>query len=211
MNHLFLNDHQLKSEFHVLAGIDEAGRGPLAGPVVVAAVILKEGFEHPLIRDSKKISESVRDALFSEIIENSICHQIEVIPPAIIDEMNILQATLMGMRVCAEKLAVQPDLCLIDGNRLPIRMPYPSRTVIKGDDAHACIAAASILAKVTRDRIMIELDAQYPGYGFAKHKGYPTREHLEAIEKLGVLDIHRKSYGPVAQLTFNFNKSIDFH
>ncbi len=194
-------------EYPILAGIDEAGRGPLAGPVVIASVILKPEWEHPMVRDSKKLTEPVRESLYEIIIQNSLSYHIEIIPPKIIDEMNILQATLMGMRICAEKLVIQPDLCIIDGNKIPANMPYPSQSVIKGDGTHACIAAASILAKVTRDRIMIAMDAQYPGYGFAHHKGYPTKEHMEAIEKLGVLKEHRQSYAPISQLTFRFDSA----
>jgi ribonuclease HII len=209
MNPLFKNDNELKKQYPIIAGIDEAGRGPLFGPVVVASVILKDDFEHHQINDSKKLTEAKREFLYDEILLNAVCYHIEVISPQIIDSINILQASLLGMRVCAENLQIKPSLCLIDGNHLPTKMPYPSQAVIKGDGLHACIAAASILAKVTRDRIMVEMDAKYPGYGFAHNKGYPTKEHLEAIERLGVLPDHRQTYGPISQLTFKFNNFID--
>jgi ribonuclease HII len=209
MNLLFKNDRELKRQYSIIAGIDEAGRGPLAGPVVVAAVILNDNYEHPLINDSKKLSAKVRELPFEDIVQNAICYHIEVISPKIIDSLNILQACLLGMRLCAEQLTVKPSMCLVDGNHLPKNMPYPSQAVIRGDRQFACIAAASILAKVTRDRIMIEMDTKYPGYGFAHNKGYPTKEHLAAIEKLGILTEHRQTYGPIAQLVFKFNNFID--
>ncbi len=209
MNQLFQNDQELKMQFPIIAGIDEAGRGPLAGPVVIAAVILQDNYEHPLINDSKKLTEKVRELLYHEIQQHSVAYHIEVISPQVIDSMNILQATLLGMRLCAENLQITPDLCLVDGNKLPRNMPYPSQAVVKGDGLHACIAAASILAKVTRDRIMIDMDTKHPGYGFAHNKGYPTKEHLQAIEKLGILKDHRLTYRPIEQLTFRFNIFID--
>jgi ribonuclease HII len=209
MNILFTNDNKLKKQYPIIAGIDEAGRGPLFGPVVIASVILKNKFRHDLINDSKKLSEKVREFLYDEIIKNAECYHIEVVSSQVIDSMNILQASLMGMRVCAENLKIEPNLCLVDGNYIPKNMPYPTQAIIQGDGHHACIAAASILAKVTRDRIMIEMDSKYPGYGFAHNKGYPTKEHLEALERLGALPDHRQSYGPIAQLTFNFNNFID--
>jgi ribonuclease HII len=209
MNALFINDLEIKKTYPIIAGIDEAGRGPLFGPVVVAGIILRDGYEHPLIDDSKKIQEKVREQLYEEIINNAVAYHIEVISSKIIDAMNILYATLFGMKICAEKLTITPDLCLIDGNQLPRNMPYLSQTVVRGDGTHACIAAASIIAKVTRDRIMREMDVKYPGYGFSHNKGYATKDHFEAIEKLGVLPEHRQSFSPISQLTFHFDNFID--
>ncbi len=198
---LFENEWKLREEFSVIAGIDEAGRGPLAGPVVVAAVILPKNLRINGLNDSKKISEKKRDFLFEEIIEKAVEYQIVRIEPAEIDEINILQATLKGMTICAENLTLRPDLCLIDGNKVPEKIKEYSRYIVKGDAKYASISAASILAKVTRDRIMIEMDKIYPEFNFKKHKGYPTKNHFEALEKYGVTPIHRKSFAPVRNTT----------
>ena len=180
----------------VVAGVDEVGRGPLIGDVVTAAVILDPEKRIEGLRDSKKLSEKKRESLACQIREEAIAFAIGRASPREIDELNILHATMLAMKRAVESLPVAADSALIDGNRLP-DLNIPSKFVIKGDDTYACIAAASILAKVERDADMRELDSQYPEYGFAKHKGYPTKAHLEAIQKFGTLDAHRRSFGPV--------------
>ena len=180
----------------LVAGVDEVGRGPLIGDVVTAAVILDPERRIDGLRDSKKLSEKKRESLASQIREEAIAFAIGRASPLEIDELNILHATMLAMKRAVESLPVAADSALIDGNRLP-DLKIPSKFVIKGDDTYACIAAASILAKVERDADMRELDSQYPEYGFAKHKGYPTKAHLEAIQKFGILDAHRRSFGPV--------------
>ncbi len=180
-------------------GIDEAGRGPLAGPVVVAGVFLKK--EIADLNDSKQLSENKRSELFPLIKKHSI-YSVAVISPQIIDEINILQATKKGMAEVAENiLKIKPDIdvLLIDGNQR-IDFDLDQMPIVKGDSLSQSIAAASVLAKVTRDKIMIEYGKKYPLYGFEKHKGYPTKAHIEAIEKYGVLDIHRKTFKPVRNL-----------
>ncbi|MEC8427044.1 MAG: ribonuclease HII [Pseudomonadota bacterium] len=178
------------------AGVDEVGRGPLAGDVVTAAVILDP--EQPIegLNDSKKLTEKRRDALFDEIQEKALSFCISRCSVAEIDQLNILQASLLAMKRAVEGLKIQPEHVWVDGNKIP-QWHYPAEAVVKGDSRVAAISAASILAKVTRDREMVEFDKQYPGYGFAGHKGYPTKVHLAAIETLGVTPIHRTSFGPV--------------
>ena len=178
------------------AGVDEVGRGPLAGDVVTAAVILDP--EQPIegLNDSKKLTERRRDALFDEIQEKALSFCISRCSVAEIDQLNILQASLLAMKRAVEGLKIQPEHVWVDGNKIP-QWRYPAEAVVKGDSRVAAISAASILAKVTRDREMVEFDKQYPGYGFAGHKGYPTKVHLAAIEALGVTPIHRTSFGPV--------------
>ncbi len=182
----------------VIAGVDEVGRGPLAGDVIAAAVILPE---YPLLglTDSKMLSESRRASLFEVIRREARAWALGRSTVAEIDEINILQASLLAMRRAVEALSVQPTLVLVDGNRLPT-WPYEARAIVKGDLTEPAISAASILAKVTRDREMVELDRRYPGYGLAAHKGYPTKAHLAALSKLGVSTIHRRSFGPVKRL-----------
>lgn len=182
----------------VIAGVDEVGRGPLAGDVIAAAVILPE---YPLLglTDSKMLSESRRASLFEVIRREARAWALGRSTVAEIDEINILQASLLAMRRAVEALSVQPSLVLVDGNRLPT-WPYEARAIVKGDLTEPAISAASILAKVTRDREMVELDRRYPGYGLAAHKGYPTKAHLAALSKLGVSPIHRRSFGPVKRL-----------
>jgi ribonuclease HII len=180
----------------LLAGCDEVGRGPLAGDVVAAAVILDP--ENPIegLDDSKKLSEKKRELLFDEIKIKAKSWCIARASVEEIDRLNILQASLLAMTRAVEGLTLQPEHVLVDGNKLP-KWKYPAEAVVKGDSRVAAISAASILAKVTRDREMIVLDKQYPGYGFADHKGYPTQVHMDALEKLGVTEIHRRSYAPV--------------
>lgn len=180
-----------------IAGIDEAGRGPLAGPLLVAAVILDPAKPIDGLNDSKKLSEARREALYTEILERAAAYSIIEVSVSRIDQLNIFQATLAGMREAALALTQSPSLIRIDGNKLPKDLPAPAEAVIGGDALHAEISAASILAKVTRDRTMRQLDQQFPGYGFAQHKGYPTPEHLFALQALGPCDCHRRSYAPV--------------
>lgn len=187
-------DNALKSEYGVICGADEAGRGPLCGPVCCAAVILKPGFENDEINDSKKISEKKRDRLYDVIIENALCYSVVMISPQEIDEINILNASLKGMKTAIENLGIRPDLALIDGNKVPKDMNCPVRSVVKGDATSMSIAAASILAKVLRDRYMEQLDREYPQYQLSKHKGYPTKLHYELVEKYGIQDFYRKSF-----------------
>lgn len=189
----------LEYQGQLLAGVDEVGRGPLAGDVVAAAVILDADRPIEGLRDSKKLSEKKREALAIEIREQALVWSIGRASVAEIDEINILQASLLAMKRAVEGLGIQPEYVLVDGNRLP-RWPYASQAVVKGDDRVAEIAAASILAKVQRDTEMKEMDSRYPGYGLAKHKGYPTKAHLAALTELGVSDIHRRSFSPVKVL-----------
>ncbi len=179
--------------FEVVCGIDEAGRGPLAGPVCAAAVILPDGYIPDGLNDSKKLSEKKRDALYDIIIENCVSFSIAMASEKEIDEYNILQATFLAMRRAVVGLSVAPDAALIDGNQKP-GLAIAQKTIIKGDACCPSIAAASILAKVTRDRFMQQLDAEYPEYQFAKHKGYPTKLHYEMIREHGVSPVHRLSF-----------------
>ena len=182
-----------------VAGVDEVGRGPLAGDVVTAAVILDPARPIQGLRDSKKLSETRRQQLAEQIREHALAWSVARASVAEIDELNILQASLLAMHRAVEALAPQPEYVLVDGNRLP-RWHYASEPVVKGDDRVAAIAAASILAKVQRDSELVELGLQYPGYGFDRHKGYPTAVHLEALRTLGVTPAHRKSFAPVKNL-----------
>lgn len=179
--------------YKVICGVDEAGRGPLAGPVCAAAVILPEHLEIPGLTDSKKLTDKKRRALFPVIQEQAIAFGIGFASEQEIDEVNILQATFLAMRRAMEQLKVRPDLALIDGNR-ETDFGLPVRTVIKGDSLSLNIAAASVLAKVSRDDVMLRLAETYPAYGFDIHKGYGTRAHYEALEKFGPCPIHRKSF-----------------
>ena len=182
-----------------VAGVDEAGRGPLAGPVVAGAVILD--VENPVagLKDSKCLSASRREQLFDEIQEKALAWSVAYASVEEIDSINILQATMLAMRRAVDALRPTAEYALIDGNRCP-ELSCPARAIIKGDSRVAAISAASILAKVTRDREMQVLDAKYPGYGLAQHKGYPSRAHIEALEMLGASPVHRRSYAPVRKL-----------
>lgn len=192
-NDLYSCEAALRKDYPILCGIDEAGRGPLAGPVCAAACVLPEGLVIEGLNDSKKLSEKRREALYEQITTQAVAWAVCLVDEAVIDEINILQATFRAMRGAVAKLGVQPDLCLVDGNRDP-GLGLPTRTVVKGDASCASVAAASILAKVTRDRLMCAYDAQYPGYGFAVHKGYGTQAHYAAIQQLGLCPIHRRSF-----------------
>jgi len=180
----------------IIAGVDEAGRGPLAGPVIAAAVILPDQYELPGLGDSKALSENKRAELYDEIVSQSISWSVGRSEPDEIDEINILWATMKAMQRAVESLAITPDQVLVDGNRCPDIVPT-SQAIIKGDTFVDCISAASIIAKQTRDLEMLEFDQQYPEYGFASHKGYPTKKHIEALANHGICAIHRKSYKPV--------------
>ncbi len=185
----------LKTEpqFGLCCGIDEAGRGPLAGPVCAAAVILPEDWEPEGLNDSKKLTEKTRERLYEEITQHALSWSVAFADHEEIDRVNILQATFLAMRRAADGLNVRPVFALVDGNRDP-KLGIPTRCEIKGDGRYACIAAASVLAKVSRDRLMQEYEREYPGYGFGKHKGYPTKQHYEAIEALGPCPIHRLTF-----------------
>ena len=179
--------------FAAVCGVDEAGRGPLAGPVFAAAVILPDGLENIGLNDSKKLTEKKRDALFDIIAEKAVAWCVASADEKEIDELNILNATFLAMKRAVDGLAVRPDLALVDGNRRP-GTGIREETIVKGDAKSISIAAASILAKVSRDRYMLELDKKYPEYCFAKHKGYPTALHYEMIKKYGVSPVHRLSF-----------------
>ena len=183
----------------IMAGVDEAGRGPLAGPVIAAAVILDP--ENPVqgLMDSKKISEKKRNILAKEIREKALAWAIGRAEHDEIDAINILQASLLAMKRAVESLSIKPELVLVDGLYCP-DISYNVKAIIKGDSKVPAISAASIIAKVTRDKEMVALDSQYPGYGFSRHKGYPTKMHVNALKELGVSSIHRKSFAPVKQL-----------
>ena len=183
----------------LVAGVDEVGRGPLCGAVVTAAVILDPARPSLGLNESKKLPEARREMLFDESREKALSWCIARAEVEEIDQLNILHATMLAMQRAVEGLSVTPKLALIDGNRCP-KLNVPSASVVKGDSSVAAIAAASILAKVSRDREMLALDAQYPGYGIAKHKGYPTPVHLEALRRLGPTPIHRRSFAPVRNL-----------
>ena len=190
----------------ILAGVDEAGRGPLAGPVVAAAVVLGDSCSILGLADSKTLSAPRREALAGEIRQHAAAWALGMASVEEIDQMNILQATLLAMQRAVQGLGTAPDLVLVDGNRAP-RLSCPVRTVVRGDATIQSISAASILAKVARDAILQELDAVYPGYGFAIHKGYPTAAHRQALHVLGPSPVHRRSFAPVRQMLIkNTNK-----
>lgn len=186
-------------EDQLIVGIDEAGRGPLAGPVIAAAVILNPNRPIVGLADSKQLTEQKRETLFSEIRRQSYAWAIGVGSVREIDQVNILQATFLAMQRAVERLKISPCLALIDGNMAP-KLNCPSKTIIKGDESEPVISAASIVAKVLRDRLMKKLDKKYPDYGFAKHKGYGTELHLKKLKELGPCRIHRKFFAPVAAL-----------
>ncbi|WP_419535894.1 ribonuclease HII [Endozoicomonas sp.] len=186
----------------IVAGVDEVGRGPLCGPVVAAAVILNPA--HPIegLNDSKKLSEKRREELFDVICQDALAWSLGRADVAEIDELNILHATMLAMQRAVEGLSVKPELAYIDGNRCP-KLSCRAEAIVKGDSRVPEIAAASIIAKVTRDREMLVMDREWPGYGIAGHKGYPTKVHMEALRKLGPAPIHRRSFKPVRELIFS--------
>lgn len=180
--------------FTAICGVDEAGRGPLAGPVCAAAVILPPGCEIEGVNDSKKLSEKKREALFDVILQRAVAASVAFADVEEIERLNILQATFLAMNRAIDGLSVPADYALIDGNATPQGIAIPCETIVKGDAKSMSIAAASILAKVSRDRLMLELDARHPEYGFAKHKGYGTKAHTQAILQYGVLPEHRAKF-----------------
>lgn len=191
-----MNEYLHSKTMSIICGVDEAGRGPLAGNVCAAAVILNKDKPILGLKDSKKLSSKKRDELYDIILRDSRAYAISFATVEEIDSLNILQATLLAMKRAVELLTFKPDLVLVDGNQAP-KVDIQVQTIIKGDSLVEEISAASILAKVTRDREMLALDKIYPEYGFAKHKGYGTEMHLNAINKYGILDIHRKTFAPI--------------
>ena len=194
-----------------IAGVDEAGRGPLAGPLVVAAVILEKEQFFSGLNDSKKTSEKKRETLFAEIMQHAVAVKVEIIPRKIIDEVNIYQATILGMQKALQGLPVQPQAALIDAMPLT-NLPFSTISLVHGDSLSASIAAASIIAKVTRDRLMAEFSVVYPEYGFAKNKGYGTKEHLDALDSYGFTPEHRVSFEPLKGMisggnTFEYSRN----
>lgn len=190
---LFYENEKYKEGLSFIAGVDEAGRGPLAGPVVAAAVIFEKGVIIPEVNDSKKLTAKKREQLFDVIISKALSYKIEFVDEKTIDEINILNASMTAMKNAINGLSVKPDFALIDGN-CDRFIDVPHSCIVKGDSLSMSIAAASILAKVARDRYMLKMDEKYPEYNFKSHKGYGTKEHVEKIKKLGVLPIHRKSF-----------------
>lgn len=184
----------IESGKKIVAGVDEAGRGPLAGPVCAAAVILPVDLEIEGLNDSKKLSEKKREKLYDIIIDKAVAYDIQLVDNEIIDEINILQATMLAMTNAVNSLSVKPDFVIIDGNRLPEQLEIPAKAVVKGDAKSMSIAAASILAKVTRDRLMLELAKEYPEYEFERHKGYGTKLHCEKLREFGPCKIHRRTF-----------------
>ncbi len=180
----------------LIAGVDEVGRGPLVGPVVAACVILPEKFILDGLTDSKKLSEKKRDYFFEEIKRQAISYGIGIIDEKKIDEVNIYEATKLAMREAINNLTIKPEHILIDA--MPLELDIPTTSIIKGDLKSITISAASVIAKVTRDRMLYDLDLKYPMYDFKNNKGYPTKKHLEAIDEYGIIDEHRRSYGPVS-------------
>ncbi len=207
MNNMLEYENKLYNEgYKNIAGVDEVGRGPLVGPVVTAAVILPQGYFNENIKDSKKLTEKKRNELFDIIMKDAISVSIGIKDNKVIDKVNIYEATKLAMYEAINNLSVKPDYILIDAMKLEnLKVPY--EPIIKGDAKSQTIAAASIIAKVTRDNMMYDLDKKYPEYGFSKHKGYPTKAHLEAIKKYGVLDNYRFTFGPVRDLILNGERS----
>jgi ribonuclease HII len=193
MDWLFYEKESREKGFKYICGVDEAGRGPLAGPVYAAAVILPDGCIIEGVNDSKKLTEKKREALFDVIKEKALAYSIASASEKEIDEINILNATYLAMQRAIEGLQIKADFALIDGNRLP-KLDIPAETIVKGDAKSMSIAAASILAKVSRDRYMLEMADKYPQYQFEKHKGYGTKLHYEMLDKFGVSDIHRQTF-----------------
>ena len=196
---LYFERSSRKDGYRCIAGLDEAGRGPLAGPVVAAAVVLPDDLLIPGLTDSKQVPEEERESLFEVIRERAVCYGVGIADERTIDLVNILQATIIAMERALQTLNPQPDYLLLDAIFLP-RVPLPQKSIIKGDCRSHSIAAASILAKVTRDRIMLELHKKYPRYNFQKHKGYGTEEHLLLLRKHGPCDAHRKTFNPVSRM-----------
>ena len=198
MPDLFFEKNLVESGYKYVAGVDEAGRGPLAGPVVAAAVILPEKFSSNQLNDSKKLSSSKREKIYNELmnVDSKVISAFAVIDEVVIDKINILRATHMAMAQASSNLSIEPSFVIIDG--MPIKdYPFNNESIIKGDSKSLSIAAASVIAKVERDRIMLNYSKEYPEYKFEKHKGYGTKLHLDALKKFGPCKIHRKSFAPV--------------
>ena len=186
-----------EQNINIIGGVDEVGRGPLIGPVVAACCVLPHDFELEGLNDSKKLSEKKREKFYDYIINNCVAYGVGIISPEIIDEVNIYEATKLAMKEAIKKVQEQVKLEYVLIDAMPLEIDIPTNSIIKGDAKSISIAAASVIAKVVRDRMMIDLDKEYPMYGFAKHKGYPTKAHVEAINKYGLIEGYRKSYGPV--------------
>ena len=189
----------MSAELKLVAGVDEVGRGPLIGSVVAAACILPSEYDLPNLMDSKKLTEKKRSVLNELIRSQAVAWSIAEASAGEVDEINVLQASLLAMKRAVETLGSQPEFVLVDGNKLP-QWRYQAQAIVGGDGSEPCISAASILAKVYRDQQMIELGKQYPQYGFERHKGYPTKQHMEALKEYGFLPEHRKTFGPVKKL-----------
>ena len=194
MNPLYEMDAEIRAQHGIFCGVDEAGRGPLCGPVSVAACILNPDDPIEGLNDSKKLSEKKREALYEQIVSRALAWKVILVGPEIIDRDNILQATMGGMRPAVEELDITPNYVVVDGNRCPTGLSMPCEAMVKGDARSASISAASILAKVTRDRYMCELDKQFPQYKLAQHKGYPTKLHYELIAQYGIQPFYRRSF-----------------
>ena len=194
MNPLYEMDAEIRAQHGIFCGVDEAGRGPLCGPVSVAACILNPDDPIEGLNDSKKLSEKKREALYEQIVSRALAWKVILVGPEIIDRDNILQATMGGMRQAVEELDITPNYVVVDGNRCPTGLSMPCEAMVKGDARSASISAASILAKVTRDRYMCELDKQFPQYKMAQHKGYPTKLHYELIAQYGIQPFYRRSF-----------------
>ena len=208
MNDLLVYEKELYDKgISLIAGVDEVGRGPLVGPVVACAVILPVNYHLEGLNDSKKLSEKKRNLFYDVLIKDAISYGIGIIDAKKIDEVNIYEATKLAMKEAISKLSVKPEYVLIDAMKLDLDIP--SLSIIKGDAKSESIAAASVIAKITRDRMMDELDILHPEYGFKNHKGYPTKKHLEAIKKYGVLDNYRFTYGPVRDLIISGERGKD--
>ncbi len=194
MNPLYEMDAEIRAQHGIFCGVDEAGRGPLCGPVSVAACILNPDDPIEGLNDSKKLSEKKREVLYEQIVSRALAWKVILVGPEIIDRDNILQATMGGMRQAVEELDITPNYVVVDGNRCPTGLSMPCEAMVKGDARSASISAASILAKVTRDRYMCELDKQFPQYKLAQHKGYPTKLHYELIAQYGIQPFYRRSF-----------------
>lgn len=193
----------------MICGVDEAGRGPLAGPVVAAAVVLSDEFDVTGIADSKKLTPARREYLKARIVGSSSFWSVGVVEHETVDRINILKASLLAMKMAVEGLRLKPDMILVDGSFEIPDLEIPQRAIIGGDDKEPAISAASILAKTFRDEMMREIDIRYPGYGFARHKGYPTRDHIARLWRLGPCPVHRRSFRPVSELIRNGNNGTD--
>lgn len=201
MENLYKYENELyEKNYKYIGGVDEVGRGPLNGPVVACCCVLPKNFILEGLNDSKKLSEKKRELFFDYIKEHAIAYGIGIIGPEVIDKVNIYEATKLAMYDAIKQVREKINLEYVLIDAMPLELDIPTQSIIKGDSKSISIAAASVLAKVTRDRMMYELDKKYPQYGYAKHKGYPTKKHIEAIEKYGLVDGYRKSYGPVKKI-----------